>query len=589
MKKLFLITKSIFKSSPLSAIVTLLCFLYNSLLPAATAIISIRLFDSAEKIILHTGNQDELLYYAFILFALLFVGNILGTLGGVAKNAGVFEKGNAAFRISLCQKAACLPLIAYENEEILNMKERAEKAVEDNVLPRTFFHTLTIVKACLASAGIAAVLAKYYIWLLPLSFLTVLPFLIARIIRGKEFYKLKKIQAQSSRKLKYIWELFSSPSSVKEMRVMGFDSYLGQKWQETRDSVNEETWKLEKRDAVSLLLCDALRITGYFSSIIIILILALRDIVPLGVFGASIAAFLSLQNNMKELLIGLGNFPKYLAYAGDYYSFFDLPEADPGSLEFQGLSSAINLVGVSFQYPNTYKKALCNVSLTIKKGETTVIVGENGSGKTTLAKLILGLFEPSAGTVLYDGVALNLYSKESLHKKISIVQQDYQKYELSLRENITLSDTERISDDDTISKSFRESGINRDIKLDELLGRTFGGTDLSGGEWQKLAITRGLFKNSELIVLDEPTASLDPLIENEVLSKFIESAREKTAIIISHRIGICTKADNIVVLKNGEVSETGKHSDLLRANGDYAKLFTEQAKWYKEDSSSNSS
>lgn len=580
MKKLLLITKYIFKSAPISTLITLLFIMYSSVIPAVTALVSVKLFDSAEAMIMGNEYQYEPIIYALFLFLLLLIRDILGTLNGVVKNTGVFEKSNAMFNILLYQKAARLPLIAYENADILDKKERAEKAVDNEILPRTFYRFFTILESCLASIGIAVILAKYYIWLLPISILSVFPFFIARIFRGKEFYRLKKMQTKSGRKLKYLWELFSLPNSVKEMRVMGFDSYLAQKWQTTRDTVNDQIWKLERRDAFSLLICDGLRILSYGASIIIVLILALNGTIPLGVFGASIASFLNMQNNIKYLLIGLGSFPEYLAYASDYFSFFDLPEDENGYSNFIGLKKTIALDKVSFRYPGSNENALEEVSLTIRKGETVVIVGENGSGKTTLSKLILGLYEPISGTIKYDGVNLKSYNKESLYKRVSVIQQDFVKYQLSLRENIAISDVSKLQDDESIIRNIHESRVHSNIKLDDQLGKTFGGTDLSGGEWQKLAIARGLFKDSELIILDEPTASLDPIIENEILSKFIEATKKKTAVIISHRIGICTKADKIVVLKSGRVVETGNHSELISANGEYARLFNEQAKWY---------
>ena len=392
---------------------------------------------------------------------------------------------------------------------------------------------------------------------------------------------MKNIQAKKTRLLSYLWGLFTTRQTAKEMRVMGFDKYITDKWSSTRDEINEELWSIQKKDAISLLWCDGIRIIGYGVSVVVVLWLVMQGLISFGVFGASITAFLSLQGSMKSFLTDLGRIPEQISYAGDYYSFLDMTEETDSKAVYPGLQHEIDIDDVSFKYPNSSNYALRKINLKINKGEKIAILGENGSGKTTLSKILLGLYLPRSGRVLYDNEPVKTYSRDSFFSKISAIAQDFVAYNLSLRENVALSDITHITDDDSISAALSHAGTGNFGSLDDMMGREFGGRELSGGQWQKLAIARGLFKESELILLDEPTSALDPLIEAEILSEFIKAAENKTALIISHRIGLCKLVDRIVVMKNGEIVEIGTHGELLQANGEYARLYKAQEIWYR--------
>ncbi len=580
MKYIGRIYKSIFRWMPFSAILTAIDYLNGALIPAIITIISVNLFDNAARVLEGEPAQKSLYLYAGLYLGVYLVNDLLSFVRSITLNAGIYEKGTAFFRIELYEKLAKLPLITFENAELLNKKERAEKAVTDETLSNVFNHVLRFIRAGVQVLSIAGVLAGYSLWLLPLALLSVLPYLISRMIRGKEFYCVKRHQAKKTRLLAYLWGLFTSRQTAKEMRVMGFDGYVTDKWCDTRDEVSEELWKVQKKDVISLLFCDGFRIVGYGISLIIVLWLALEGTVSIGVFGAAVAAFLSLQNSMQNFLEGLGRFPEQLLHAADYYSFLDMQSESDGVIHYPGLHDSITLEKVSFKYPNSESYALKALTLTIRKGERLAILGENGSGKTTLSKVLLGLYPAESGSVLYDGTAVGAFSKDSFFAQVSAIAQDFVSYKLTLRENISISDQSRMENDFDIKAALVNSGAGENWNLDETMGREFGGRELSGGQWQKLAIARGLFKSSELIVLDEPTSALDPLIETEILSKFIQATEGKTALIISHRIGLCKLVDRIIVMKEGRIVEDGTHEALLRMNAEYTRLFTEQAKWY---------
>ncbi|MDR1736536.1 MAG: ABC transporter ATP-binding protein/permease [Oscillospiraceae bacterium] len=580
------IFSGLFRYAPFSSALSALHSILGQAMPAIETVVTVGLFDGALKALNGEDTGGSLVFYAAVYLVAYFINDVLAFVGDTATNTGVFEKGSHLFRIKLYEKMAKMPLIAFEDAGLLNNKERAEKAVNDNVMAEVFKQCLIFAGSAVSIVGVVAVLASFSLWLVPVSLLSVAPHFISRLLRGREFYRVKYAQAKKTRLLTYLWNLFNGRRTAKEMRVMGFDGYITGKWARLRDEVNEETWKVNLKDVKSMLFCDAICIVGYGLSVIIVLLLAINGDVSVGVLGASLNAFAKVQANMREFLISFGKLPENLSYARDYFGFLDLPEEQNGHMQYGGLKSGIKARNVSFKYPNAAGYAVRNVSLDIQRGEKIAVLGENGSGKTTLSKLLLGLYPQESGEVLYDGADVRGFSKESFFKNVSVISQNFVSYNLTLRENVAISDTRRMGSDDEITAALRGVGlayITDEVGgLDGVLGREFGGSELSGGEWQKLAIARGLFRASELIILDEPTSALDPLIETEILTKFLEIAKDKTAVIISHRVGLSKLVDKIVVMKDGEVAETGTHADLMRRDGEYARLYLSQEQWYSQ-------
>lgn len=573
------------KAVPFSGVSGILNYLVQGMFPAVTSLISARLFDTAYLL-----AQGENTLAAVILYGSLFVGTyavvyILQFVSSITINAGIYERCTSYYNMKISEKAAMLPLLSFEDADILNLQNRAQDCIRREVLSQIYMSSTVFITNGISVISTISVLASYNIWFIPISVISVLPYFIARIIRGKEFYSLKRAQAKHARRLDYLWGLFHNKQAVKEMRVMGFGEYLVQKWTETRDDVNEELWKQNIKDGKSMLFCDTLKIVGYGLSILLALFLAIKGYISIGVFGACIAAFKAMQEATKTFLIDLGNLPEKISFANDYFEFLDLPEEQNGNIKIDGIQNGVFLSNVSFTYPNSEKYALKDISLSIHKGEKIVVLGVNGSGKTTLSKILLNAYPPSQGEVRYDKVLSSDIDKSSLYTYLSVIPQNFVSYNLTLRENIAISNLEHLNDDSLIEHSLKLSGLPTLLdevgSLDQQLGREFGGKELSGGQWQKLAIARGLFKSSDFIILDEPTSALDPLLETEILQQFIEIARNKTAIIISHRVGLCKIADRIIVMKDGKICETGTHDELIEKDGEYRRLYTAQEQWYR--------
>ena len=570
---------------PFSSASGILNYLVQGLFPAFSALIQARLFDATYSLTQGTDTLTIIILYGSLFVGSYAVANILQFISSITINAGIYERCTSYYNMKISEKTATLPLIAFEDVNILNLQNRAKDCANREILSQIYMSSTVIITKGISVISTISVLAAYNIWFVPISIFSVLPYFIVRILRGKEFYSLKKAQTKKTRRLDYLWGLFHNKQAIKEMRVMGFGEYLAQRWVETRDEVNEELWKQNIKDRKSMLFCDTLKIIGYGLSILLALFLAVNGHISIGVFGACIAAFKSMQESTKSFLIDLGTMPEKMAFANDFFEFLDLTEDQNGKRSIDGIKDCV-LSNVSFAYPNSNDYALKNVSLTIHKGEKVVILGVNGSGKTTLSKMILNLYPPSQGEVRYNSILSSDIDKNSLYSYISVVPQDFVTYSLTLRENIAISDLKHLQDDALIKQALKLSGLksllNEVGSLGEQLGREFGGKELSGGQWQKLAIARGLFKKSELIILDEPTSALDPLIETEILQKFIEIAKNKTALIISHRIGLCKLADRIIVMKEGQICETGTHYDLMQKNGEYKRLYDTQEQWYRK-------
>ena len=309
-----------------------------------------------------------------------------------------------------------------------------------------------------------------------------------------------------------------------------------------------------------------------------------------GQFAAMMVALQQVSTHVDLVFWRFGYLGNRLLYIADLFTYLDLGPEDPRGGEpidrVGEVPIAVN--GLSFRYPQAERPAIDDISFTIQPGERVALVGANGSGKTTLVKVLLGLFHPTEGKVLYGDVDLTQADRNVLWDQSTAVFQDYTRFAFSLGENIGLGRTERMGDQAAIEHAAHQGGaapIAEQLpkRYQTLLTKEFaGGTELSGGEWQRVAISRGFMRNAALIVLDEPTASLDPQAEADVFRRFLAMSGERTTIVVSHRLGSARLCDRILVLKEGRLLENGTHDELLSQKGEYARLWALQAQWYGE-------
>ncbi|MGV8083825.1 MAG: ABC transporter ATP-binding protein [Coriobacteriia bacterium] len=575
------------KTAPVAAVLSLLFTLIDGLFPAVQTIVLTMLFTSVSELAQGDAVTRQVVFSAVLFVVCFSLREIARFASGIAVDTGIYEKCEYFARMRLAEKAARLPLISYEDPEALDLKARAESCVNRMVFGDIYMSSITFATSLIGIVSVITVLAGYDPVFVFISLFSVAPNLFARILRGRDFYKTYLGQVKRNRKLEYLWKLFTDRQTVKEMRVMGSDRYFMANWVRLRDELNEEIWEQGKQNISSLLLCDLFKVIGYAASLGFAFWLVTQGRIGIGLFAACVSAFVSLQEQTKSFLMNIGNQTEIARYTSDYFEFMDLPEDVSGTRTFPGLERTIEVSSLNFSYPNAPSRALDGTSFTLHKGESIAVLGENGSGKTTLAKLLLGVYSAESGTLTYDGVPIGEFQRSSLAEKASAIAQDFVTYSFTFRENIALSQIERLADDERLQQTIECVDLADIVEahggIDAELGREFGGGELSGGQGQRLAIARGIFRDSELIVLDEPTSALDPVVEAEILTKFLEIVRGKTAVIISHRVGLCRLVDRIAVMKEGKVVEFGSHDELMRAGGEYFRLYTAQEKWYRDE------
>ena len=587
--------KFTFGVSPVSHILVLIEEIWQALFHSIAALLLSGFIDTVIAYSQKRVEAKSLLLYALSFASLYVLQELWALVYNGTMNIGMYEKPNNYANLLIAEKASRLRLIEFEDANILNMYKYAKDNIENEYVPYLVMRMIYIFCRFIEIASLTFVISKFDWRLFFVAGISVIPYFITRLIRGKEMYKYKSIQIPEERKLDYLWSLFTDKSAGKELRISRSDEYIKEKWLKKNKEVFDPFWKLKKKDAFSVLFCDMLSSLGYGIAVFICLYLALNKTISIGNFGAAIGAFTMIQFCMRNLLEALGSISMYAAHTKHFFDFLDLAEEAPAeskksAAEFNNsacsLKNCIELKNVSFSYPNKDKKAIEDINLSIRKGETIALIGENGSGKTTLSKIILGLYEADEGSVFWDGTDLNFLDKDALYKNISLTLQKPVQYNFSLRENVAISDLSRINEEVKIIEALKENDadylLEKTSGLDGRLGRIFNGAELSGGEWQRLALSRCRFKNADFLVLDEPTSALDPIEESLVLKRFISLIKNKTAVIISHRAGLCRLVDRVALMKEGRLIALGTHDELFSSCEEYRKLYSAQADLYRD-------
>ncbi|UTY24297.1 ABC transporter ATP-binding protein [Treponema denticola] len=587
--------KFTFGVSPVSHIFVLIEEIWQALFHSIAALLLSGFIDTVIAYSQKRVEAKSLLLYALSFASLYVLQELWALVYNGTMNIGMYEKPNNYANLLIAEKASRLRLIEFEDANILNMYKYAKDNIENEYVSYLVMRMIYIFCRFIEIASLTFVISKFDWRLFFVAGISVIPYFITRLIRGKEMYKYKSIQIPEERKLDYLWSLFTDKSAGKELRISRSDEYIKEKWLKKNKEVFDPFWKLKKKDAFSVLFCDMLSSLGYGIAVFICLYLALNKTISIGNFGAAIGAFTMIQFCMRNLLEALGSISMYAAHTKHFFDFLDLPEEAPAesnesSAESKdsacSLKNCIELKNVSFSYPNKDKKAIEDINFSIRKGETIALIGENGSGKTTLSKIILGLYEADEGSVFWDGTDLNFLDKDALYKNISLTLQKPVQYNFSLRENVAISDLSKINEEVKIIEALKENDADYLLEktggLDGRLGRIFNGAELSGGEWQRLALSRCRFKNADFLILDEPTSALDPIEESLVLKRFISLIKNKTAVIISHRAGLCRLVDRVALMKEGRLIALGTHDELFSSCEEYRMLYSAQADLYRD-------
>jgi ATP-binding cassette subfamily B protein len=561
-----------------------------ALVPAATLWVGKLLLDEVARAISGQLQSADIAYRRLALLLALQVGiaivsSLLQTIYGASRELlGDTLQNRISLRI--LHKAAGLDVESFENAETYDALRNAYNEVGSRPLG-VMFQLIGIGQAVITLTSIGGLMARLGWQVLPLVLLASIPGVIVSSRFGAEGYRVMRRRATDARHQNYLGSILTSDTLVKEVRLFGFERYLLEGWQ--------DYYRKFRAQFVSLLgRRSAWGLTATLGSSLLIALATLSVLrraaegtITVGDFSLFVGGIVQIQSQFTGLLNSVTGIYESLLYMRNLFEFLELPSRnlDEGE-EWRGSIDSIEFQRVSFRYPLTERDVLTDVSFTVGRGQALALVGENGAGKTTVVKLVTRLFEPTAGRILLNGLDASRFSPRSVQREMSIIFQDYGQYQMTARENIGLSRTDRMQDDSAVRRAGEHSGAAEVVnelpeRYETMLGRLFpGGRQLSGGQWQRLALGRLYFRPASVQIFDEPTAALDAIAEAAMIDRLRDHGRDRITILISHRFSTVRMAERIIVLHAGAVVESGSHHELLAKGGMYATLFNLQARGY---------
>ena len=490
----------------------------------------------------------------------------------------------------LHQKSAEVDLQFYESASYHDTLHRAQNEAPYRP-PRIVAELAQVAQGGLTLAGLFALLMSFHWLLVAALLLAALPSLAIKARFSTQLYQWTLRETANQRLARYLNTVLTTMEFAKEIRLFDLGGVFRERHKQLRATLRRDRQRMVTQRSTHDLAANVVAVGAVFAAMYVIARQALDGLVTVGAMVMYFAAVQRAQDAFREVLSGLAGLYEDNLFLADFKTFMAMQPAvtePPAPRPFpRPLRRGIEFDHVTFRYPGTEVDVLKDVSFQVRPGEHIALVGENGSGKTTLVKLLCRLYDPTQGCVRIDGVDLREFSAGDLRREIGIVFQDYAKFQLSARDNIWIGNVTLPMDTPRVIEAARRTGADAVIRAlprgyDTMLGRQFAeGVDLSIGQWQKLAIARAFVRDTQLIVLDEPTAALDPLAEAEVFKHFQALAQDRTTLLISHRLSTVRHADRILVIVAGAIAEAGPHDALLAQAGHYAHLFEMQARPYR--------
>jgi len=564
--------------------------LFRALLPVIVLYVGKLIIDEVVELAGRRGAGDytRVMWLIGIEFGLAVFSDALSRLIGLVDTL-LAERVGTETSLRLMRHAATLDLEDFEDSELQDSLERARRQASGRMtLMGQIFNQ---VQDMVTIASFAVGLLVYAPWLMALLAVALVPSFIGEARFNAQSYWLNYHRAPERRELDYVRQTAASVESAKEVKIFNLNPFLLERYRSLAESFFQANKRLAVRRAGWGGLLAALGTVAYYVAYAWIVWRTIHAEFTIGDLAFLSGSFKRLHQMMEGLLYGFTQVTSQALYLDDLFSFFEIrPEivSAPDALPFPGqIREGFVFEAVGFRYPGADRWAVRNLSFTLKAGEILALVGENGAGKTTIVKLLSRLYDPDEGRILLDGRDLREYDVASLRARIGVIFQDFVRFHLTAAENIAVGRIEARDDRARIEAAARRSLADEVIRklpdgYDQLIGKRFKrGVDLSGGEWQKIAIARAYMRDAELLILDEPTAALDARAEYEVFQRFKELSRGKTAVLISHRFSSVRMADRIVVLADGAVEASGTHEELLAQGGRYKELFELQAAGYR--------
>jgi len=478
----------------------------------------------------------------------------------------------------------------YESSEYYDKLHRAQH--EGPYRPSSIVNGLVqTAQSGISLVAMAALLFSFHWGVTAILFAAVIPGVVVQLKYAGAMYRWQRGQTPTERQADYFNWMLTGDACAKEVRLFGLGPFLIERYRQLRKQLRRERLQIATRRSVADMVAQAWAAIAVLGSYAFIVYRTVLGVITLGDMVMYFGAFQRGLGNLRQMLGGLASLYEDGLFISYFYEFLNLKQRviePPHPRPFpRPIQEGITFDNVGFQYPVDGKKVLENISMAIRRGEIVALVGENGSGKTTLIKLLCRLYDPTEGSIKIDGLDLREFETPALRREIGIVFQDYVHYNVTARENVWFGNLELPPHHEKIAAAARKSGAHDIIArltrgYDTILGKWFlDGEELSIGEWQKIALARAFLRSAQILVLDEPTSSLDAKAEYDVFRSFRQLSEGRTVILISHRFSTVRMADRIFVLHNGVIMEGGTHHELVRSGGKYASLFEMQAQHYK--------
>ena len=591
---------SIWRTSPSLSLCTIVLRLLRALLPVATLYVGKLIIDEVTRLLragghhadlgewLHAGVLSHLWWLLLLEFSLAIGADLLGRVVSMIDSL-LSELYANRTSVELMQHAAQLDLEDFEDADLQDQLDRARRQVAGR--SSLLSQLLGQAQDSVTIVSFAVGLMVYAPWLILLLLVALVPAFVGEFHFNAQSYAVNYQWTPERRELDYLRYIGATAQNAKEVKSFALDNFLIGRYRELSQSIYRANRSVALRRASWGGLFTTIGTIGYYSAYAIIAFRTVRGDFSIGDLTFLSASFRRLRNLLETLLIGFSQVAGQALYLDDLYSFFRIqPEilspAQPRPFP-NPLREGFVFEDVGFRYPEAERWAVRHLNFTLRAGEVMALVGENGAGKTTVVKLLSRLYDPDEGRILLDGHPLDEYDLGELRANIGVIFQDFVRYNFDASDNIAVGRIDARGDHGRVVDAARRSTADEVIGrlpkgYEQTLGKLFkNGVDLSGGEWQKIAIARAYMRDAQLLILDEPTAALDARSEFEVFQRFKELSQGKTAVIISHRFSTVRMADRIMVLDGGQVEEIGSHAELLAAGRHYAELFELQAAGYR--------
>ena len=564
------------------------CRIVVALLPVMMLAVAKLILDAVQLRSMTGELRPDFWWLVALECGLAVCAAVLGRTGGFFDSLFA-DRFTRHVSVRVMGHASRLDLSTYEDPAFHDTLERARVQATDRVC---MVHALgSLLQQSVTVLTLSASIAYFSPWLLALLVLAVVPAFLGESHFAFLGYSLNIEQTPARRRLDYLRLLGASKEAAKELKLFGLAPYVTGEYARLADQLYQQNVRLARRRLLSGAFLSLVSTGSYYGAYAYVVFRTVNGDLSWGDLQFLAGALAGANGGIQALFSAFSNIADQSLFLTDLVEFFKVqptirskPDAIPAP---RPMRYGIVFEDVSFSYPGNSRLVLDRLNLRIGLGERIALVGANGQGKTTIVKLLARQYDPTCGRILLDGVDLRDYCVEDLHREIGVIFQDFMRYDMTARQNIAIGRIDVEARNDEIELAARKSLANAVISrlpqgYDQLLGRRFdGGLDLSGGEWQKIALARAYLRDAQLLVLDEPTAALDARSEYEVFERFAELTYCKTALLISHRFSTVRMADRIVVLADGQIAEHGSHADLLGRGGQYAEMFELQAASYR--------